>query len=117
MYPIKYMPNDEHALFKSFFQSLMKNGNNQLIKTIMYYIDKLSEFGFDINNNFKSESLKKLEDNLWELRPNSARILVTFSAKEQAFYILNCFIKKTNTTPEEEKIRARNLINKIKWLI
>lgn len=114
MYTIKYMPDDEHALLKSFLISLSKDGNKQLLKTVLLFIDRLSEYGFDINKEFKSGSLKKIEDKLWELRPKSARILLTYHAMEQAFYILNCFIKKTEKTPEEEKIKARNLMERIK---
>lgn len=114
MYKIKYMPDDENALLKSFLISLSKDGNHQIGKSVLLYIDRLREHGFDINKDFKSQSLKKIKEKLWELRPKSARILLTYHAKEQAFYILNCFIKKTNKTPEEEKNKARILIEQIK---
>jgi phage-related protein len=107
------MPDDEHAHFKTLLLSLSKTGQKQTIKTVLMYIDKLAEYGFEMNNEFKQESLKKIEPNLWELRPKNVRIMLTFNAKEQAFYLLNYFIKKSNVTPEEVKVKARHLIAKI----
>jgi phage-related protein len=113
MYKIKYMPDDEHAHFKTLLSTLLKTGQKQTIKTVLLYIDKLAEYGFEMNSEFKPESLKKIEANLWELRPRNVRIMLTFNAKEQAFYLLNYFIKKSNVTPEEVKVKARHLISKI----
>ncbi len=52
-----------------------------------------------------SQYLKKIENNLWELRPGSIRILFGLVGTEAV--IVNIFKKKTQKTPVREIETAR----------
>lgn len=60
------------------------------------YIELFEENGFRLPNQY----LKKLENNLWELRPGSLRLLL--GKVDSVFVIVNAFRKKSQKTPREE---------------
>lgn len=60
------------------------------------YIDLFKKNGFSIPGQY----LKKLENNLWELRPGKLRVL--FGMVRQVAMIVNIFKKKTRKTPLRE---------------
>lgn len=66
------------------------------------YINLFKENGFGIPPKY----LKKIEDNLWELRPGNMRVL--FGMAEEIALIVNIFKKKTKKTPLREIETARN---------
>ncbi len=114
MYKIKYFPDEDHAPMKEFLSDLVKSGQKQKYFSILRYVEKLKEFGFEINEKFKSGALRKLEEDLWELKPSNIRVFVTYIKESHEFYLLHAFKKEKNTTPSEEKKRARNEIRKLK---
>lgn len=60
------------------------------------YIDLFSVNGF----NMTSQYLKKLDNNLWELRPGDIKILFGLIGSNAIF--VNIFKKKTQKTPRQE---------------
>lgn len=75
------------------------------LNKIIAYIDALSEMGTRIGEPVT----KYLDNNIWELRPISNRILYAYW-KNNKFVLLHHFIKKTQKTPKKELERAkRNL--------
>lgn len=66
------------------------------------YIDLFAENGFSMSGKY----LKKLDSNLWELRPGNIRVL--FGKVETSIIIVNIFKKKTQKTPKKEINLAKN---------
>lgn len=66
------------------------------------YIDLFSKNGF----NMTSKYLKKIDNNLWELRPGDIRILFGLVGSNAIF--VNVFKKKTQKTPRQEMQAARS---------
>src|SRR3989344_8804390 len=56
----------------------------------------LRQYGFSLPNKF----LKKLDKNLWELRPGNIRLLLGKASTQ--IIIANCFVKKSQKTPIRE---------------
>lgn len=74
---------------------------NQMIM----YIELLKQNGTNNNANIT----KKLNDDLWELRPGNNRILY-YTHINGKFVLLHCFRKKTQKTPEREIEKAKREI-------
>jgi len=66
----------------------------------------------NINELLKVEIVKKLEDNLFELRPYGYRL--TFIVHKNQYKILTIFKKQGNKTPKKEIEKAKNLKKLIK---
>lgn len=66
------------------------------------YIDLFSVNGF----NMTSKYLRKMDNNLWELRPGDIRILFGLVGSNAIF--VNIFKKKTQKTPRQEIETAKN---------
>lgn len=60
------------------------------------YIDQLGKDGFKMTGQY----LKKLSNNLWELRPGDIRVL--FGLIDSDAVVVNVFKKKTKKTPIKE---------------
>jgi len=111
MYEVKLYPNNEKALINKLLDDFEKSGNPKYYRDFNIYINKLKEFGLEMNKKFKRDSFKRLEEDMYELRPKDFRIMFTF--KDNEFIILNGFLKKGQETPKEEMERARKCIKKI----
>ena len=68
----------------------------------------LEEFGFQINQKFRPESIKQVDGDIYELRPGGNRVLFFHYSKNGKFILLHGFEKTTQKTPQKEKNRARN---------
>ncbi len=71
-------------------------------KKIMAYLKSLEIYGTRVGQPI----VKKIEGNIWELRPLKNRILF-FYWKENKIVLLHHFIKKTKKTPSKELEKAR----------
>lgn len=72
------------------------------------YIELFEENGFRV----PSQYLKKLENNLWELRPGSIRLLL---GKVESVMIVVCaFRKKSQKTPRKEMKTAKKRLEEYK---
>lgn len=66
------------------------------------YIDLFSVNGFNMTGKY----LKKIDSNLWELRPGDIRLL--FGVVHSKAIFVNIFKKKTQKTPRQEIQTAKN---------
>lgn len=92
-----------------YIQKLNKaNGkeNRQKLKKINMYIDLLSEYGLTLTEPY----IKKLDKEIWELRPLRDRILFAYWDNNK----LSQFIKRTQKTPQREIEKAKRLLDDYK---
>ena len=113
MYEIEFY---EDAKGKSevyeYIANLMKNNckeNKQKLKKIYLYIDLLSKYGFIL----KEPYIKKITNEIWELRPLRDRILFA-SWHKNKFILLTVFMKQTQKTPHKEIEKAERLLEEYK---
>lgn len=66
------------------------------------YIDLFRVHGFNITSKY----LKKIDHNLWELRPGDIRLLFGLVGSNAVF--VDIFKKKTQKTPRQELKTAKN---------
>ena len=114
---IKALPTrgGESNTLIDFKKELLDNHQNQLLLAYDLALKMLQQYGTDINQKWKSNSIKKLETELYELRVKSIRTFLYFDGND--FYIiLHSFIKKTQKTPNTELQKAREEIRKWKAL-
>ena len=79
---------------------------------VLKNIEMLKEF----NINLKAPYVKPLEDKLYELRTKDTKgiyRIIYFAYTNQTFYLLNAFIKKTQTTPRKEIELAKSRMREI----
>ena len=87
-----------------YIQQLNKNNskeNRQKLKKINMYIDLLSEYGLTLNEPY----IKKLDKEIWELRPLRDRILFA-SWCNNKFVLLSIFMKQTQ---KHQKVKLTRL--------
>ena len=95
-----------------YIQKLNKtNGkeNRQKLKNINMYIYLLSECGISLTEPY----IKKLDKEIWELRPLRDRILFA-SWCNNKFILLSVFMKQTQKTPKSEIEKAKRLLEDYK---
>lgn len=69
------------------------------------YLEALAEHGATLGEPY----MKKLDKEIWELRPSSDRIL--FAAwTGRSFLLISHFVKKTQKTPSREIEKAKRLL-------
>ena len=73
------------------------------------YIDLLSECGLTL----KEPYIKKLDKEIWELRPLRNRILFA-SWYNNRFVLLSVFMKQSQKTPKSEIEKAKRLLEDYK---
>lgn len=83
--------------------------NRQKLKKITMYIDLLSEHGLMLNEPY----IKKLDKEIWELRPLRDRILFAGLCNNR-FILLSVFMKQTQKTPKNEIEKAKRLLEDYK---
>ena len=71
-------------------------------KQITLYIQLLEDHGIWLDENIT----KHLEEDIWELRPGSNRVLYFFY-KDDTYVLLHRFRKKTQKTPRREIEKAK----------
>ena len=87
-----------------------KNSRINLTKT-EDIINKLKIYGLSLGMPY----IRKINDEIWEMRPLKNRILFFFYRNEE-FVLLSSFIKKTNKTPKKEIDKAIYRMNYyIEW--
>jgi phage-related protein len=111
VYNIISYPDNGRPLIRDLIEKMKKSGYSKYYIDLRKYTKNLAEFGLEMNRKFKSESFKKIEDDMYELRPPEFRII--FTKKDDRFYLLNGFFKKSNETPRSEIDTARKHIRDI----
>ena len=113
MYDIEFYEdkNGKSEVYE-YIKELKKNNskeNKQTVKKIDLYIDLLSEYGFSLTEPY----IKKLDGEIWELRPLRDRILFA-SWCNNKFILLSVFMKQTQKTPQREIEKAKKLLEDYK---
>ena len=102
-----------HSEVFEYIENLRKKKTNKdcriKINKITAYINQLSEQGLSLGEPY----IKRIEDDLWELRPLRDRILFA-TCENNKFVLLSVFMKDTNKTPEREKEKARRFLEEYK---
>ena len=111
MYEVIPYPEDGRALVKDLLDDIKKSGDSKNYIDFIKYTKKLAEHGLNMNVKFKRDSFKRLEADMYELRPANFRVM--FTKKNDVFYLLNWFYKKGQETPPGEKEIARRHIKDI----
>lgn len=94
------------APFEEFTSEVRKSGKRSDLVKIYRYVESLKERGFSL---LDIQHMKRIEGDLYELRPKPFRVFVYWRESEGAFYLLNGFRKKSPETPRHEKDRAKQL--------
>ena len=109
MYKIKfYKDKDGNSPILQYLKELRQKGDkNSRIKAnkIRDYIKSLSRHGLLLGE----PHIKKLEGDIWELRPLRDRILFALWTGD-SFLLLSHFVKKTQKTPKKEIEKALRLL-------
>lgn len=93
-------------LIKEYISKLIKKKKDNDVLEIKLYLEKLAEFGFDINKKFRPNAIKPLRDQIYELRPSSTRIFFFYYNGNCKFIFLHAYEKKTNKTDSDEIAKA-----------
>ena len=105
MYNIDYYESERGDMpVREFLVELTRSGNAKEIAQIDTVIKRLEEYGMDLNRYF-SETIRKLNDDIYELRPGSNRVFF-FCFTGGTFVLLHCYKKKGNKAPPREIARA-----------
>ncbi len=96
-----------------FKKELLKDHKENYIIALDEAINKLRLFGFEINQKWKRDSLKKLDKELYELRQKNMRLFLFFDGQD-FFIILHGFLKSTQQTPLKELQKAKKEISRWK---
>lgn len=106
MYKIEFY-EDKNG--KSEIYEYMKKLNNNKskenrikLKKIKAYLEMLSIYGLNLSEPY----IKKIDNEIWELRPLKDRILFA-SLHNNKFILLSVFMKKTQKTPKKEIEKAK----------
>jgi phage-related protein len=113
MYEIEFY-EDIHGKSEvyEYIQQLRNNlnkDNKQKLKKTYMYIDLLSQEGLKLSEPY----IKKLDKEIWELRPLRDRILFA-SWRKNKFVLLSTFKKQTRKTPKRELEKAKKLLEDYK---
>ena len=80
-----------------------KSKENRIkLKKIKAYMEMLSIYGLNLSEPY----IKKIDNEIWELRPLKDRILFA-SLHNNKFILLSVFTKKTQKTPKKEIEKAK----------
>lgn len=109
MQPIEfeiYVQQNGRSPFLQWHDSLPPKDRQKLDETIQ----KVSEYGISVA--LRMEWVKKLEDNLWEIRSklgSNAQRACYFHLEQDRYVITHGFTKKTQKTPKKEIRKAREI--------
>ncbi len=113
MYEIEYYTTSSgRTPLKEFKAELAKDPKKNGLTQVDLIEMRLKEYGFDLNRYF-SHSYRKMDDELYELRPGGNRIFF-FHYDGKKFVLLHGFKKKSQETPKNEIEKAKNEIKDYK---
>jgi phage-related protein len=97
---------DGRCPYSEFYNAVKGGGTKNAQARVQAIVQKLREEGLNL---LATTMMKRIEDNIYELRPGDYRILCYLDNDPQCFVLLNGFLKQSRRTPEAEKSRARRL--------
>lgn len=102
-----YLDRNNKSEVYDYIQELNKNNckdNRIKLKKINMYMELLSKHGLNLGEPY----IKKIDFNIWELRPLRDRILFA-TLSNNKFILLSIFMKQTEKTPRYEIDKAKRL--------
>lgn len=101
MYEIEvYTTESGRCPVKEYLGELAKGGNQKEITQIKLFIKRLEGYGPGVNDAYP-ETIRKLTDEIWELRPGKNRVFFcTFTGKKVV--LLHAYRKFKQKTPPNE---------------
>lgn len=113
MYEVKiYKDKNGKSEIKEYLQHLAERqikDNRIRFNKISAYIELLSKNGLKLNEIY----IKKIDKELWELRPIRDRIIFAVDNNKE-FVLLSIFMKQTRKTPRSEIEKARRFLEDYK---
>lgn len=103
---VHYKTESGHDLVKDYFGYVAKKYGEKDLACIKSALKLLENHGFEATK-YKSQVIKSIDGEIYELRPGKNRILFFYYDKKGNFVLLHGFRKKTNKTPDLEKRNAR----------
>lgn len=100
-----YRTESGNCPVEKYIEDMVKKKQEKDLLQIKTYIDRLSEYGMSINNVFP-QSIRKLEGDIYELRPDNHRI-VFFYFDGNTFVLLHAFKKQHGKAPPHEIRKAQ----------
>ncbi len=99
----------EISEYLQYLQHNTSKDNRVKFNKISSYIEALSLYGL----NLKEPYIKKIDKDIWELRPLKDRILFT-TWHNNKFILLSIFMKQSQKTPKREIKKAKRLLEDYK---
>lgn len=99
-----YQTQSGNIPVQDYIDLLIKNAKTAEVAQIIELNGLLQKHGFDIKR-YRPKAIKKIQDDIWELRPKSSRVLF-FHYENGVFVLLHAFRKQTNKTPKTEIDKA-----------
>lgn len=111
MYEIEYYESSpgNYPIAKYIEELTGKHKQKELV-TLFYYIDMLKLHGPNINSSFKSNAVKPIDKQIFELRPSTTRVFFFFLCGKK-IVLLHAYEKKTRRTDHNQiktAIREKN---------
>ena len=105
----KYKAEIGECPFDTFIEQLRKDGKLKEIKKIQHHILMLEEFGFSLPGI--NDTAKRLEGNIYELRPMPNRVLYYYCDKNGKYVLFTYLKKDSPKTPREEIEKAKREVS------
>lgn len=91
---------------KDYLQKLAKESKSSEIAQIKLYVDRLKQHGMAVNNTYP-ETIRKLRDDIYELRPGKNRVFFFYYTGNE-FVLLHAYRKHGQKAPPSEIKKAIN---------
>lgn len=103
---VKFKNKNGKCPIDIFLRKLLSSGDEKGVQKVMYFTKLLEQFGYELPKIYPTY-VKRLDENLYELRPGNKRIIYFFYNENGCYVLLHGFIKKTQKTPDEEIEKAK----------
>lgn len=114
MYNIEfYEDKNGNCEIENYLKKLRKGLNKEdriKLNKIRMYLNLLSDYGFQLNEPY----IKKVEKDIWELRPLNDRIFFSKGLNNNTFILLNIFTKQSQKIPKNEIKKAKKILKDYK---
>ena len=90
---------------REYLRDLKKKNKQNDINAIRVYLDRLKEYGPEIDQYYPQSTRKLNKEGLWELRPGGNRVFFFYFTGEK-IVLLHAYQKQGQKTPQSELDRA-----------
>ena len=106
---INYKTESGRVPIDDFIKDLTRKNKVREIAQINLYLDRLCRYGMQINNYYP-ESIRKMQDDVYELRPGGNRVFF-FYFKDNQIVLLHAYKKHGRKAPTNQ---IQNAVNEMK---